>query len=85
MTEAGPTKADAFEAHRRHLTGLAYRMLGSLADAEDVVQEGLLRPHRAEGAGSTAGPGPAAESTPALTEDELVARVKSEFNAEEVI
>ena len=43
MTEAGPTKADAFEAHRRHLTGLAYRMLGSLADAEDVVQEAFMR------------------------------------------
>ena len=33
----------AFERHRRHLTGIAYRMLGSLADAEDVVQEAFLR------------------------------------------
>jgi hypothetical protein len=27
-----------FEAYRRALTGLAYRMLGSRAEAEDVVQ-----------------------------------------------
>ena len=32
-----------FEAQRRRLVGLAYRMLGSLADAEDVVQEVWLR------------------------------------------
>jgi RNA polymerase sigma-70 factor (ECF subfamily) len=33
----------AFEAHRRSLTALAYRMLGSAAEAEDVVQEAWLR------------------------------------------
>jgi RNA polymerase sigma-70 factor, ECF subfamily len=32
-----------FEPHRRHLTGLAYPMLGSLADAEDIVQDAYLR------------------------------------------
>jgi RNA polymerase sigma-70 factor (ECF subfamily) len=37
--------AQSFEAHRRHLTGLAYRMLGSLAEAEDIVQEAYLRWH----------------------------------------
>jgi RNA polymerase sigma-70 factor (ECF subfamily) len=39
---------DAFEAHRDHLLGLAYRMLGSLAEAEDVVQEAYLRWHEAD-------------------------------------
>ncbi|MBO3744722.1 RNA polymerase sigma factor SigJ [Streptosporangiaceae bacterium NEAU-GS5] len=32
-----------FEAHRRRLFGLAYRMLGSAAEAEDVVQDAYLR------------------------------------------
>ena len=37
-------RADAlFEAERPRLVGLAYRMLGSLADADDVVQEAWLR------------------------------------------
>ena len=35
--------ADAFEEERPRLLGLAYRMLGSLADAEDVVQDAWLR------------------------------------------
>ena len=34
---------DVFEQHRRTLLGLAYRMLGSMWDAEDVVQEAWLR------------------------------------------
>ncbi|MFE2431725.1 RNA polymerase sigma factor SigJ [Streptomyces sp. NPDC059373] len=35
--------ADVFEEHRQILTGVAYRMLGRFADAEDVVQETWLR------------------------------------------
>lgn len=34
---------DAFEGERPRLTGLAYRITGSLADAEDVVQEAWIR------------------------------------------
>jgi RNA polymerase sigma-70 factor (ECF subfamily) len=34
-----------FEALRPELTGLAYRMCGSIADAEDVIQEAWLRWH----------------------------------------
>ncbi len=37
-----------FEQHRSHLRGVAYRMLGSLAEAEDAVQEAWLRLDRAE-------------------------------------
>ena len=38
----------SFESHRRALTGLAYRMLGSRAEAEDVVQDAYLRWHAAD-------------------------------------
>lgn len=40
--------ADAFEAHRPRLRALAYRMLGSLAEAEDAVQEAWLRYERSD-------------------------------------
>jgi RNA polymerase sigma-70 factor, ECF subfamily len=46
---AGPDEAAVtFEPHRRRLTGLAYRMLGSLSEAEDIVQDAYLRWHAAE-------------------------------------
>ncbi|WSQ07598.1 RNA polymerase sigma-70 factor [Streptomyces sp. NBC_01231] len=37
------TVTDVFEAHRPVLQGVAYRMLGRVADAEDVVQDAWLR------------------------------------------
>ncbi|QKW06543.1 sigma-70 family RNA polymerase sigma factor [Streptomyces sp. NA04227] len=43
-----PTLAEEFEAHRSHLRAVAYRMLGSAAEAEDAVQESWLRLGRAD-------------------------------------
>jgi RNA polymerase sigma-70 factor (ECF subfamily) len=40
--------AQIFEAHRHRLVGLAYRMLGSRAEAEDAVQDAYLRWHAAD-------------------------------------
>jgi RNA polymerase sigma factor (sigma-70 family) len=39
---------DEFEQHRAHLCAVAYRMLGSLPEAEDAVQEAWLRMHRTD-------------------------------------
>ena len=39
---------DEFEEHRAHLLAVAYRMLGSLTEAEDAVQEAWLRMDRAD-------------------------------------
>ena len=39
---------ERFEANRSHLEGVAYRMLGSLNEAEDAVQEAWLRLGRAD-------------------------------------
>jgi RNA polymerase sigma-70 factor (ECF subfamily) len=42
MNEADD-RAALFEAHRSHLRAVAYRMLGSLAEADDAVQDAWLR------------------------------------------
>jgi RNA polymerase sigma-70 factor (TIGR02957 family) len=42
---------EAFEELRPRAFAIAYRMLGSVSEAEDVVQEAYLRLHRAEQAG----------------------------------
>ncbi|MBB5120551.1 RNA polymerase sigma 70 [Streptomyces eurocidicus] len=39
--------AERFEEHRSHLRAVAYRMLGSLSEAEDAVQDAWLRASRA--------------------------------------
>jgi RNA polymerase sigma factor (sigma-70 family) len=41
-------EARSFEEHRAHLRSVAYRMLGSLTEAEDAVQEAWLRLYRAD-------------------------------------
>ena len=40
--------AERFESHRAHLRAVAYQMLGSLAEADDAVQEAWLRLSRAD-------------------------------------
>lgn len=40
--------AEQFEAQRTHLRAVAYRMLGSLSEAEDAVQESWLRLSRSD-------------------------------------
>ena len=44
----GERRASAFEEHRAHLEAVAYRMLGSLSEAEDAVQESWFRLNRSE-------------------------------------
>jgi RNA polymerase sigma factor (sigma-70 family) len=43
--------ADRFEAQRPNLKAVAYRMLGSLSEADDAVQEAWLRLSRSDAAG----------------------------------
>ena len=40
--------AEEFEAHRDHLHAVAYRMLGSHAEADDAVQDTWLRASNAD-------------------------------------
>jgi RNA polymerase sigma-70 factor (ECF subfamily) len=73
MTDDGPVDdrplddgTAIFAAERRRLTGIAYRITGSLADAVDVVQEAWLRFARA---------GPAGIHRPAAWLTTVVARI----------
>src|SRR5215203_4424741 len=43
--------AQRFEAHRSHLRAVAYRMLGSLSEADDAVQKAWLRLNRSDTSG----------------------------------
>ena len=44
--------AEEFEHHRGHLRAVAYRMLGSVSEAEDAVQEAWLRLDRSDPGGT---------------------------------
>src|SRR5439155_801459 len=43
----GSNRVTEFERHRRLLFSIAYRMLGSVADAEDILQDAFIRWQRA--------------------------------------
>src|SRR3954447_13150636 len=51
MDSAEPMTEDEFHELRPNTFAIAYRMLGSVSEAEDVVQEGFLRLHRARAGG----------------------------------
>jgi RNA polymerase sigma-70 factor, ECF subfamily len=53
--QAAPDAAREFEAHRRFLWGLCYRMTGSAADADDLVQETFVRALERRPAGGPSG------------------------------
>lgn len=50
MPPADPITQE-FEAHRTHLRAVAFRMLGSVSEADDALQEAWLRLSRADAAG----------------------------------
>jgi len=52
MSSSRPHNPDPLAPHRKRLLGLAYRMLGSRSDAEDIVQDAYLRFSAAENVGS---------------------------------
>lgn len=47
---AAVSKLETFDRHRPRLFGIAYRMLGTRADAEEIVQEAYIRWHKANAA-----------------------------------
>jgi RNA polymerase sigma factor (sigma-70 family) len=49
--DEGDWLAERFQAHRPHLRAVAYRMLGSLSEADDAVQGAWLRLSRADPSG----------------------------------
>jgi RNA polymerase sigma-70 factor (ECF subfamily) len=51
VTDEKTWLSERFEAQRAQLRGVAYRMLGSLSEAEDALQESWLRASRADTSG----------------------------------
>ena len=79
MTQTG-ISASPFEALRGRLFGLAYRMLGSRADAEDIVQEAYVRWHEA-GRGSIENPEAWLVTTTSRLAIDRLRRLKTEREA----
>ncbi len=50
LLDRGPHRVELFERERPRLFGIAYRMLGSVHDAEDVLQSAYLRWHEEDAA-----------------------------------
>ena len=48
MTQQQDWLAEQFETHRAHLRAVAYRMLGSVSEADDAVQDAWLRLSRSD-------------------------------------
>src|SRR5215218_8104611 len=51
MMDESDWLAERFEEHRSHFRAVAYRMLGSVSEADDAVQEAWLRLSRADTSG----------------------------------
>ena len=68
--------AEQFEEHRPHVRAVAYRMLGSVSEAEDAVQEAWIRLSRTDVSGvdnlrgwlTTGGSGPHQSTRPSAIE-----------------
>ena len=67
---------ERFEENRPRLRGVAYRMLGSLSEAEDAVQEAWLRLNRIDAA--------TVENLGGLVDDRRLARVSGHAALAEV-
>ena len=59
-----PPEESAFQSLRPLMFAIAYRMLGRVTEAEDIVQEAFLRYHRAVTSGSFQRPGQAGPGEP---------------------
>src|SRR4051794_27941425 len=53
MATRVPESPETYESLRPLLFSIAYRMVGSVSEAEDIVQEAYLRHHRAVSEGDT--------------------------------
>src|SRR3954453_23938222 len=67
MATRVPESPETYESLRPLLFSIAYRMVGSVSEAEDIVQEAYLRHHRAVNEADTGGQAPEAWLTSVTT------------------